>query len=120
MAFPWLLLSVVFTLLQASLALAIEPQEVSKTGSLDDRSLQISDGSSFVPQDFYPEFSWDTTPLYYMFGDKNRTLRPEQVQFIAGRTGFLCIEKSPRPRPSQGVVVFWRLRLRSSGSPPNQ
>ena len=61
---------------------------------LDDRSLRISDGSRFVPKDFYPEFSWDTTPRYFMFGDKNRVLRPEQVRFIAERTGFLCIEKS--------------------------
>jgi hypothetical protein len=57
-------------------------------------SLRNSDGSQFVPHDFYPEFSWDTTPLYYMFGDKSRLLSPEQVEFIAARTGFLCIEKS--------------------------
>ena len=61
---------------------------------LDQCSLQISDGSRFVPKDFYPEFSWETTPRYFMFGDKNRVLRPEQVGFIAERTGFLCIEKS--------------------------
>ena len=60
----------------------------------DDRSLINSDGSRFVPKDFYPEFSWDTTPRYYMFGDMNRVLRPEQVRFIAERTDFLCIEKS--------------------------
>jgi hypothetical protein len=29
-----------------------------------------------------------------MFGDKNRVLSPEQVQFIAEQTDFLCIEKS--------------------------
>lgn len=57
-------------------------------------SLLISDGSRFVPKDFYPEFSWDTTPRYFMFGDKNRVLRPEQVRFIAEQTDFLCIEKS--------------------------
>ena len=62
--------------------------------SADDRSLRISDGSRFVPKDFYPEFSWDTTPRYFMFGDKSRVLRPEQVRFIAEQTGFLCIEKS--------------------------
>jgi hypothetical protein len=53
-----------------------------------------ADESSFVPKDFYPAFSWDTTPMYYMFGDTQRTLTPEEVQFIADRTGFLCIEKS--------------------------
>ncbi|MGJ8639857.1 MAG: putative glycoside hydrolase [Opitutaceae bacterium] len=57
-------------------------------------SLRISDGSTFVPQDFFPKFSWDKTPVYYMFGDKNRLLSREQVNFIAERTDFLCIEKS--------------------------
>ncbi len=61
---------------------------------LDQKSLRISDGSQFVPQDCFPRFSWDTTPLYFMFGDKNRLLRPDQVEFIAERTDFLCIEKS--------------------------
>ncbi|MDP4612104.1 MAG: putative glycoside hydrolase family 15 protein [Opitutales bacterium] len=57
-------------------------------------SLRNSDGSQFVPKGFYPEFSWDTVPLYYMFGDKGRVLTPDQVKFIAARTSFLCIEKS--------------------------
>ena len=74
--------------------LGIEPLDVSKMGRLDDRSLLISDGTRFVPKDFYPKFSWDTTPRYFMFGDKNRVLSPEQVRFIAEQTDFLCIEKS--------------------------
>jgi len=53
-----------------------------------------SDGSPFVPKDFYPTFSWDTTPMYYMFGDGQRVLHPEEVEFIAARTDYLCIEKS--------------------------
>lgn len=61
---------------------------------LDDRSMLNSDGSRFVPKDFYPKFSWDITPRYYMFGDKSRVLSPEQVRFISERTDFLCIEKS--------------------------
>ena len=56
--------------------------------------MRISDGSKFVPQDSFPEFSWETTPTYYMFGNKNSLLSPEQLSFIAERTGFLCIEKS--------------------------
>ena len=69
-------------------------QDRSDRSRLDDRSLLISDGSHFVPKDFYPEFSWETTPRYFMFGDKNRVLGSEQVRFIAEQTGFLCIEKS--------------------------
>jgi len=53
-----------------------------------------SDGSKFVTKDFYPKFTWNTTPLYFMFGDKERVLKPEEVKFIADRTDFLCIEKS--------------------------
>ncbi len=60
----------------------------------DQSSLRISDGGQFVPKDFYPKFSWETTPKYYMFGDSNRVLLPKEVQFIAEKTEFICIEKS--------------------------
>ncbi len=63
------------------------------------RTLWISDGSLFKPKNFYPEFSWETTPRYFMFGDKNRLLTPEQVEFIAGQTDFICIEKSHGLKP---------------------
>ena len=53
-----------------------------------------SDGSSFVPKDFYPKFSWETTPQYFMFQDKKRLLTPEEIDFIVPRTDFICIEKS--------------------------
>lgn len=53
-----------------------------------------SDGSTFVPKDFYPKFSWETTPQYFMFQDKNRLLTPDEVAFIAPLTDFICIEKS--------------------------
>ncbi|MDF7806339.1 putative glycoside hydrolase [Pontiellaceae bacterium B12219] len=51
-------------------------------------------GSPFVPQKNFPKFSWDTTPMYYMFGEMARVLHPEEMAFIAERTDFLCIEKS--------------------------
>jgi len=78
------------TLLAASSAIA--SADPATPGSQP--PLQASDGTPFIPKDFYPEFSWDTTPLYFMFGDKNRLLTPQQVRFIAERTDFLCIEKS--------------------------
>jgi len=31
--------------------------------------LVVSDGSHFEPKDYYPNFSWDKTPMYFMFGD---------------------------------------------------
>jgi hypothetical protein len=57
-------------------------------------TLLISDGNSFETKEFYPKFSWNTTPMYYMFGDSERVLIPEEVEFIAERTDFICIEKS--------------------------
>ena len=82
--------SIALLLVAASSAVTAEDSPRSQELS----SLLISDGSRFVPKDFYPKFSWDTTPRYFMFGDKNRVLRPEQVRFIAEQTDFLCIEKS--------------------------
>lgn len=56
--------------------------------------LRISDGTVFEPKEYFPEFGWNTTPQYFMFGDMERLLKPEEVNFIAERTGFVCIEKS--------------------------
>ena len=53
-----------------------------------------SDGSRFVPRPYFPAFSWDTTPMYYHFGDIDRGLKAKEVKFIAERTSFIAIEKS--------------------------
>ena len=58
------------------------------------QSVFISDGSLFQAKEIYPQFSWNTTPMYYMFGDTERVLSSDEVEFIAARTDFLCIEKS--------------------------
>jgi hypothetical protein len=60
----------------------------------ENTSLKISDGTVFEPKEYYPEFSWNTAPQYFMFGNSERLLKPEEVNFIAERTGFVCIEKS--------------------------
>lgn len=57
-------------------------------------SFLISDGTSFENKNFYPEFSWDTTPMYYMFGDGVNLLTPNQVKTISDKTTFICIEKN--------------------------
>jgi hypothetical protein len=54
----------------------------------------ISDGSKFEPKTYFPKFSWETTPMYYHFGEIERVLNPEEVKFIADRTDFITIEKS--------------------------
>jgi hypothetical protein len=78
----------VFSILQS------HAQKNELEGKEKNKSLFISDGSLFTVKDNYPGFSWSTTPMYYMFGDMNRLLKPEEVNFIAERTGFVCIEKS--------------------------
>ena len=80
-----------------NLSSRVTAQEVS--ASLGPESLRNSDGSQFVPQDFFPKFSWDTVPTYYMFGNQNKLLTGKQVRFIAERTNFLCIEKSHGMKP---------------------
>jgi hypothetical protein len=60
----------------------------------EENPLIISDGSMFESKDFYPQFSWDVTPQYFMFGDGERVLLPEEVKYISEKTGFICIEKS--------------------------
>ena len=79
-------------LLTFALALLTLPLMAEETP--DKQAMRISDGSQFSPKEFFPEFSWDTVPTYYMFGNKARVLKPEQVKFISDRTGFICIEKS--------------------------
>lgn len=54
----------------------------------------ISNGGNFKSKDSYPKFNWETTPMYYMFGDGQRVLKPSEVKFIASKTDFICIEKS--------------------------
>jgi len=74
---------------------AVSPVTSKDSPDLAQRSeLSVSDGSRFVPRDYYPRFSWEVTPQYFMFGDTERVLRPEEVQSIAARSDFLCIEKS--------------------------
>ncbi len=57
------------------------------------QTLYNSDGSMFVPKSYYPNFSWDKTPQYNMFGDGN-LLSDSERAFINSNTDFICIEKS--------------------------
>ncbi len=42
----------------------------------------------------FPEFSWDTVPVYKMFGEASRLLTDVEARDIAATTSFLCIEKN--------------------------
>ena len=57
-------------------------------------TFKVSDGTPFNAKEYYPEFNWDTTPMYYHFGDIDRVLEPEEVEFISERTDFIGMEKS--------------------------
>ena len=50
--------------------------------------------NSFKGKSYYPKFSWETTPMYYHFGDIDRVLQPDELQFISDRTDYICMEKS--------------------------
>ena len=69
------------------------------------KSYVLDDGSTFVAKACYPEFSWETTPMYYHFGDIDRVLKPDEVNFIADRTDFICIEKSHAYRQLGDAVL---------------
>ena len=68
-------------------------------GAFADDALRISDGSLFEGKNYYPKFSWEVTPQYFMFGDSQRVLLPDEVRSIAARTDFICIEKSHGSKP---------------------
>jgi len=82
----------ILVVLISGFILEVQAQDSANSGI--NSTYTNSDGSKFVPKSYYPKFSWETTPLYFMFQDKNRVLSPEEVRFIADRTDFLCIEKS--------------------------
>lgn len=84
-----------FPLIALLLVAVSSAQTINNSLNSQERSsLIISDGSRFVAKGFYPKFSWEVTPQYFMFGDTGRVLLPEEVRSIAARTDFLCIEKA--------------------------
>jgi hypothetical protein len=73
----------------------------------------ISDGNSLETNGFYPKFSWGATQMYYMFGDLERVLIPEEMVFIGEKTDFICIEKSHGLKElgsKYNVVAFKKLK----------
>jgi len=41
----------------------------------------------------YPNFSWDTVPVYLHFGKKKRTLNKQELEFVAKTSNFIGLEK---------------------------
>lgn len=85
-----ILLTIIF------LSCGISKSKITEFSGLNTKaiSLLISDGSEFIPSDFYPNFNWKVTPQYFMFGDGVNLLSPDQVKTIADKTTFICIEKN--------------------------
>jgi hypothetical protein len=79
---------IIKTLCLSVIAISLSSCGVTKS------ELKVSDNTTFKTNTLLPKFSWDTTPMYYHFGDIDRVLVPEEVKFIAGKTDFICIEKS--------------------------
>lgn len=59
-----------------------------------EQPLVTSGGKVFTPKPFYPDFTWDTVPLYQMFADDHRLLSDREVEKIAATSSFICIEKN--------------------------
>lgn len=53
----------------------------------------LGEESSLPGKKGYPRFSWETVPLYQMFGHDTRLLTDEEVKKIAASSDFVCIEK---------------------------
>lgn len=62
--------------------------------STKEAQLVTSTGNPYQAKPFYPEFSWETVPVYMMFADDNRLLEDKEVRKIAAETDFICIEKN--------------------------
>lgn len=67
----------------------------SCTGNIKDpEPLVTSNGVTFHAPQHYPAFSWETVPVYMMFGYGERVLEATEVNKIARETDFICIEKN--------------------------
>lgn len=79
---------------QGWLRMVIASLLAAAVGAAQGEGFVVRDDSSFAGKECLPKFSWEVTPQYFMFGDGAKVLEPEQVQSIAERTDFICIEKS--------------------------
>ena len=52
----------------------------------------IASSGSLPANSGWPEFSWDTVPVYLHFGD-NEGLTDEEIEFVASRSNFISLEK---------------------------
>ncbi|MDO6738195.1 putative glycoside hydrolase [Wenyingzhuangia sp. 2_MG-2023] len=64
------------------------------TTQQEHKTFYVTDGTEFKAQEFYPKFSWEVTPQYFMFGDGTRLLTSKEVKTIANKADFICIEKN--------------------------
>ncbi|MDX2431816.1 MAG: putative glycoside hydrolase, partial [Bacteroides sp.] len=65
--------------------------------------------------DYYPEFSWETVPVYIHFG-KNDGLSDEDVNFVATHSDFVCLEKAHGINPhgsTEAGIDFDTQRLKA-------
>jgi hypothetical protein len=67
--------------------------------------LVTSNGVAFEAPEYYPDFSWETVPVYMMFAHGERLLEDSEVRKIAGETDFICIEKDHGLRPLGDAVL---------------
>lgn len=78
------------------LSCGVSKNKIKETSILinEDTSFLISDGTKFLSHNSYPNFNWDVTPQYFMFGDGSNLLTSNQINTISDKTSFICIEKN--------------------------
>ncbi len=81
----------------------------------------IKETSKLSFPDYYPEFSWDKVPLYYHFAKRDGLLSDEQIEKIAKRSNFFCMEKGHADRvyPKQTTMATSLDALRIKKYNPN-
>lgn len=93
----------------------------------------IEEVSKIEYPEYYPEFSWDKVPLYYHFAKRDGLLTDEQIEKLAKRSNFFCLEKGHADKvyskqtklatsvdalrikkynPSAKVLFYWNTFLR--------
>jgi len=53
----------------------------------------LFDSSALANEARYPEFSWDTVPIAFHFGKSSGLMTPQEAEFVASRSNFICLEK---------------------------
>lgn len=67
----------------------------------------------------FPEFSWETVPVYIHFGKSSGPLTDEEIRFVAATSNFVCLEKGhgrDRFGSTEKGIAYDARRLKAANS----